>query len=152
VSAARIDLDAARRAEEMMSRIATTGSVSREILTRLKGLPVLLRTSGLAAVLAYCEAKSGQDALGGAYRQVAALLREELGVVGGAVSGGGVYQRLARLSAPELALAQGRAEAVAGWLRRLAEAEENRQRAGRADNGAAAQPAGTADQPGDADA
>jgi len=139
MSPPRLDLGAAADAERALSGIATDGLVSAEILTRLKGLPVLLRASGVPAVLAYFAAKSGpaagsgggEAALGGAYRKVRAALvtqlRDELGWEQVPTD---LYQALADLPMADLARVHHRLETFAGWLRRLAEAREHEQNTG----------------------
>ncbi|KXK59005.1 hypothetical protein AWW66_26610 [Micromonospora rosaria] len=131
--ARRVDLDTAREAEQAMASIAPAGAMPAEVLTRLKGLPALLRTSGLPATLALFAAKSGTDPLGRAYRSVRTALVTQLAAeVGWDSTPQDLYGALAALPATDLGRAQLRLVAFAGWLRRLAEAEEHTQRARRA--------------------
>ncbi len=114
------------------------GRVSDEVITRLKGLPALLRTSGPLATLAFFAAKASEDKkLGPAYAVVGQALREQVraelpqlspdadqdsGLTGFVRSFTGE-----RVTPGDLARATARLEAFASWLRRLAEAVEHEQ-------------------------
>lgn len=128
----RADLDAARDAEQALKTIADGKPVSAEVLTRLKGLPTLLRISGVAATLALFAAKSSSDDLGRAYREVrSALVTQLRQTLAWPQPRPDIYGELAKLSAVDLARVQVRLAVFADWLRRLAEAEENEQKARR---------------------
>lgn len=145
MSPRRLDLTAAADAEEVMATIARGGPVSSEVLTRLKGLPTLLRASGIPAVLAFFAAKAGPasaastgaaaDAgrrqLWAAYRTVrhalVTQLTAELGWAPTPTDPPDFYARLAALPAADLARASRRLDTFAGWLRRLAEATDQAQ-------------------------
>jgi hypothetical protein len=152
----RIDHGLARQAAATLDRIRDVcgGRVSPQVITRLKGLPVLLRTSGTLATLAFFAAKggqgSGEDGQGGggslaeAYATVGAALRREVcAALGWAEEPGdpnvdsGFLKRLTdeQVSPIRLAVANGRLEEYAGWLRRLAEAVELEQQAATAAGG-----------------
>ncbi|MEV4511590.1 type III-B CRISPR module-associated protein Cmr5 [Dactylosporangium sp. NPDC049525] len=145
MSPRRFDLTAAADAERALAAIAGGKPVPGEILTRLKGLPALLRASGVPAVLAFFGAKAGPatsapisaqasgsdpgaQQLASAYRKVRHALVEQLTVeLGWAQPPTDIYGQLAALPAADLARAYRRLEAYAGWLRRLAEATEQAQ-------------------------
>jgi hypothetical protein len=100
--------------------------LTQPVQTRLRGLPAMLRTAGVPATLAFYAAKSGSDSLGTAYRVVGAGMQAELrAAVPSLADATGVLalvQRLAAVRSDELAAAFARVDALAGWLRRLAEA------------------------------
>jgi len=133
----RVDHRLARRAAETLDKIRDdrTGQVSDQIITRLKGLPALLRTSGPLPVLAFFASKSGTvKPLEKAYAQVGGELRlivaEEIGDTEHADAKLGDFvlaMTQENIPADALARASARLEEFALWLRRLAEATEKEQ-------------------------
>jgi CRISPR-associated protein (Cas_Cmr5) len=134
MSLQRLDVGLAGRASAALDTISRAGggTAPAEVVTRLKGLPVLLRTSGLPATMAFLYAKAGGDGpLEIAYRAVRdALLTEIAAVWGWGDERPDAMEFFARIadpatvSATDLARATMRLEEFANWLRRLAEALE----------------------------
>jgi len=94
------------------------------VVRRLRGLPAMLRVSGVPATIAFAEsrARSGGD-LGKAYEEVAKALRGQLAAtLGWPVQPAQLYAKMRDASAADLACGFVRLDAFAGWLRRLAEA------------------------------
>ena len=122
----RLDLDVAAAAERVVSDIAAAsdGKLSDEVVRRLRGLPAMLRVSGVPATIAFAEARarSGGD-LGKAYEEVAKALRAQLAAeLGWPAQPAQLYATMREASAADLACGFVRLDAFAGWLRRLAEA------------------------------
>lgn len=134
---ARLDHGLARRAAQTIdtARDEQTGRLPDPVITRLKGLPALLRTSGPLATLAFFAAKAGdRNAVARAYKVVGAALREqaaaELGSADDARGSLGAFildLTAADVTADQLARMTARLEAFTLWLRRLAEAVEQEQ-------------------------
>lgn len=129
----RLDTQLAGRASAALDEIRRIGggSVPGEVITRLKGLPSLLRTSGLPATMAFLYAKAGDGGgLAGAYRTVRDAMLRELGESWGWDDQPEAVEFFGRIGDPQqvgpadLALAAARLEEFAGWMRRLAEALE----------------------------
>jgi CRISPR-associated protein (Cas_Cmr5) len=133
----RVDHDLARLAAQTLDslRDQRTGKVPGEVITRLTGLPALLRTSGPLATLAFFASKAGGDkplprayaAVGSAFQ---AQVAGELGLTleENAPFAGFVLRLTGETIPPEaLARATARLEEFALWLRRLAEAVEQEQ-------------------------
>lgn len=133
----RVDHDLARLAAKTLDdlRDGQSRMVSAEVITRLTGLPALLRTSGLLATLAFFASKEGTDkplarayaAVGSAFR---AQVASELGLaLEPGTPFGGFLRALNEedVSAEALARATARVEELALWLRRLAEAVKQEQ-------------------------
>lgn len=135
----RVDHNVARLAAQTMVQLRDqqTKKVSGEVITRLTGLPALLRTSGPLATLAFfvSKAKPGSDKpLPRAYAAVGSALRTQL-----AGELGLTFEEDASLTSFVLALteetippdalvrATARLEEFALWLRRLAEAVDQEQ-------------------------
>lgn len=139
----RLDRDVAGRAASVLQGIidAAPGKpLSGEILTRLKGLPTMLRVSGLPATLAFFAAKSDSDQLGRAYELVGRAMRTEVRAYLPGPETDTILGLISRLSAVEtplsdVAAASARVDALATWLRRLSEAVEKEQRAARTEGG-----------------
>jgi CRISPR/Cas system CMR-associated protein Cmr5 small subunit len=152
---ARLDHGLARLAAQAIdtARDQQTSRVPDPVITRLKGLPVLLRTSGPLATLAFFAAKAGdRNAVARAYTVVGAALRDqaaaELGLSDDAGASLGAFildLTGADVTADQLARMTARLDAFTLWLRRLAEAVEQEQERGRSQ----ATPAG-GDEAGDA--
>jgi hypothetical protein len=133
----RVDHDLARRAATTLDRIRhpQTQQVSDQIITRLKGLPALLRTSGPLPVLAFFASKAGDDKLlERAYQVVGHELRvlvaAEIAVqvpADAAFTDFVLALTSQGVPADALARASARLEEFALWLRRLAEATEKEQ-------------------------
>lgn len=104
---------------------AVPPAVSKEMLTRFRQLPVQLRTSGLAATLAFLLAKSGtQTPLERAYGKAAEGLTKRVAerlALDPAPDPRGLLARLADLDIGDYQLAAAEAQAFAGWMRRIAE-------------------------------
>jgi CRISPR-associated protein (Cas_Cmr5) len=126
----RVDTDLAARAARVIDALerASGGTLPAEVITRLKGLPAMLQSSGVPATLVFYAARANRD--GGpvsvAYaevgRELCALLAESLGI---AAEDAEVWPLLARLETLDLdrtVLAHAQLAAFAGWLRRLAAA------------------------------
>mgnify|MGYP002621216663 CR=1 FL=1 len=125
MTAPRLDLRVAQRAEATLQRVldANNQRIPPEVLTRLRGLAVMLRTLGVPATLAFFAGKADRGKpLGRAYQAVLDALLTELAHDGPALQVKDLFTRLERMPAPELMLAFARLNAYAGWLRRLAEA------------------------------
>lgn len=131
MSLARLDVGLARKASAALEQIRQDGggTAPAEVITRLKGLPALMRTSGLPATMAFLYAKAGDDgALERAYRTVRDALVTELAAVWGWDDRPGALEFFDRIGDPakidggDLALASARLEEFASWMRRLAEA------------------------------
>lgn len=133
----RLDHGLARLAADTLdaARDQRTGQVPDQVITRLKGLPALLRSSGPLATLAFFAAKAGdRTAVARAYAVVGGALREQAAaefshtVPADARFGTFVLALTAGPVHPdELSRASARLEAFALWLRRLAEAVEQEQ-------------------------
>lgn len=133
----RVDHDLARLAATTLDRVRDqrTGMVSDQVITRLKGLPALLRTSGPLPVLAFFAAKAGQDKpLDRAYAVIGGELRDQAAAeIGSPVAAGAPFSEFVlaltgqNIPADALARAAARLEEFALWLRRLAEATEQEQ-------------------------
>lgn len=103
--------------------------VGRELRTRYRQLRVMLHTAGLAATYAFITSKArdaDEDALAGAYQEVAVAIRDRLAGLGvldrGTTSPRDVLARLGELSSPDYARASAEVSAFAGWLSRLGDA------------------------------
>jgi hypothetical protein len=133
----RVDHDLARLAAKTLDAIRDprTGAVSDQIITRLKGLPALLRTSGPLPTLAFFASKSGSaKPLERAYAVVGSELRVQFASeTGAAVPADATFSEFVlaltgqNVPADALARASARLEEFALWLRRLAEATEREQ-------------------------
>jgi len=146
----RLDLDVAAQAEKTLEdlRAASRDGVPAEVFSRLKGLPVMLRTSGVLATLAFYSAKSDPATkLGAAYRAVSAALHAQLGAgLGMPLARVELYKTLKQQDTADLLKAFARVEAYATWLRRLAEALEHEQNS-KKPTGVSGIPPAEADEP-----
>lgn len=122
----RFDQAMARAAAGMLPPVVTG-----TLRTRYRQLPVMLRTSGLAATLAYLVGKTDEKELGIAYGLVASGIRKHLTdhhIVGPAPAGTPLQAnmwlltKLGELPTAGYARAAAQVEALAGWLSRLADA------------------------------
>lgn len=131
----RFDLDIAREAAGVLDAVMAlnNGRVPKEMLSRLKALPAMLQVSGLPTTLLFFASKSGPDALGRAYGDVgAALARTTTRALSRPVTQGSaiaLVNSLADASVDEQSVAAATVDALALWLRRLAEAVDKEQRA-----------------------
>jgi len=133
----RVDHGLARLAATTLDRIRDprTDLVSDQVITRLKGLPALLRTSGPLPVLAFFASKAGQDKpLERAYAVIGGELRAQAAAeLGDPVPPDAPFSEFVlaftnqNVPADALARASARLEEFALWLRRLAEATEQEQ-------------------------
>lgn len=105
--------------------------VDNELRTRYRQLPVMLRTSGLAATLAYLVGKTDGSKLGQAYHQLATGIRGHLSgrrlvpqarTPDALKANMELLTQLGELTTAEYARAAAEVEALAGWLSRLADA------------------------------
>jgi CRISPR type III-B/RAMP module-associated protein Cmr5 len=119
----------ARRIDQGMAAAAASilpPTVTRELRTRYRQLPTMVRTAGLAATYAFLLSKHDDTTLGQAYRAVTKGIREHLSrpgsVLPGVTTDQDVIGALAGLPASSYARASVEAEMLAGWLSRLAEA------------------------------
>ena len=135
MSLRRLDTRLAGKASAALDKIGRDagGTPPPDIITRLKQLPALLRTSGLPATMAFLYAKAGDvKPIEIAYRSVRDALLTEIAAVWDwgedrpdALE---FFARIgdpARVSADDLARASIHLEEFANWLRRLAEALEH---------------------------
>ena len=140
--APRTDHGLARLAAQTLDRVRDpqTSTVSDQVITRLKGLPALLRTSGPLATLAFFAAKAGDDKAGDdkplarAYAVVGAALQEQVAAeIGEQVPASSCFSEFVLAFTGDtvppgaLSRASARLEEFALWLRRLAEATEQEQ-------------------------
>lgn len=113
---------------------AVPDPVNDQVRTRLRQLPVMLQTSGLAATLAFLHAKSGaQSPLEHAYRDVAdALTGRVAATIGMArtTTTPQLVEHLGGLSGDDYVMAAAHARAFAGWLSRIAEGRPRAQHTG----------------------
>ena len=133
----RVDHDLARLAASTLDRVRDqrTGLVSDQVITRLKGLPALLRISGPLPVLAFFASKAGQaKPLERAYAVIGSELRAQAAAeIGGPAAPDASFSEFVlaftdkHVPADALARASARLEEFALWLRRLAEATEQEQ-------------------------
>ena len=118
----------ARRVDQGMAAAAVgilPAEVTKEVRTRYRQLPVMVRAAGLAATYAFLVAKSDDKELGRAYRSVADGIRAHLdrrSLLTGVSDNLKVVGALATLDAADYARASREIEALAGWLSRLADA------------------------------
>ncbi|MEU7889803.1 type III-B CRISPR module-associated protein Cmr5 [Microbispora bryophytorum] len=127
----------AMRALDRIREIFPTGVVPPEVLTRVMGLPPMLRVSGVLPVLAFYAAKGkGNRKVDQAYGIVGSQLRAQIiGVLGWAEQGTpsldlDFLKRLTehlRRDPATTARITVRLEEFSAWLRRLAEALEKEQ-------------------------
>lgn len=99
--------------------------VDKEIRTRLRGLPVLLQTSGLAATCAFLLAKADRQDDRDPYWATAKILINDAADQVGLAADNDPRRRLELLSAADgqqYLIAETRASMLAMWLARLAEA------------------------------
>ena len=133
----RVDHDLAWLAATTIDQIRDdrTRQVSDQVITRLKGLPALLRTSGPLPVLAFFASKAGYEKpLEIAYAVIGSELRAMAAAeIGSLVEPGAPFAEFIlaftdqNVPADALARASARLEEFALWLRRLAEATEQEQ-------------------------
>ena len=124
----RLDTGLARKASVTLDGIRRDGqgALSPEIVTRLKGMPALLRTSGLPATVAFFYAKAGTaDPMARAYEAVRVALVDQVAAELGwddRPDALGFFELIGdqeRTTAADLARVTGRLEEFAGWLRRF---------------------------------
>lgn len=125
----RIDQSMATRAAEVLNLPVTTPDLAKRVRTRMRQLPMRVRSSGLAATFAFIDSKSdGTDTIAQAYTRLR-------GAIIGHVGERGLLPGLEPDAAPEeflrlLALAETAAysrvtaeiDLLAGWLSRIADA------------------------------
>ena len=133
----RVDHGLARLAATTLDQVRDqqTGLVSDQVITRLKGLPALLRTSGPLPVLAFFASKAGQaKPLERAYAVIGSELRAQAATEIGDPAPDAPFSEFVlaftsqHVPADALARASARLEEFALWLRRLAEATEQEQK------------------------
>ena len=119
--AERLDHRLAHTAARALADVAMTD----DLRSRLTGLPVLLRTSGIAATCAFLLSKA-DDA---AYKTTATILLTEAGDAAGVdiprgASGPEQLRRLTEFTEQQYLLAETRALLLATWLSRFARASK----------------------------
>jgi len=102
------------------------GEVTKELRTRMRGLPVMIHTSGLAATCAFLLARADKkhpdrDPY---YRTAVALITQSAGAAGLTVDADphAALTTIARADGHRYRLAETRARELAMWLSRLAQA------------------------------
>lgn len=126
-------MSAARRVDQAMAAAAAgmlpPQTISDQLRTRYRQLPVMLRTAGLAATYAFLVARTDTTSeLGRAYGKVADGIRQHLSdrrLLPGDTTrlrNQDVVARLAEAPLRDYTRAAAEIEALAGWLSRLAEA------------------------------
>lgn len=133
MSLSRLDAGLAGKASAALDEIrrVSGGTAPAEVITRLKGLPALLRSSGLPATMAFLYSKAGEDgALERAYLTVRDAMVKELAAAWDWDDQPDALEFFSRIGDPEqisggdLTMATARLEEFANWMRRLAEALE----------------------------
>ncbi|MBE1533957.1 type III-B CRISPR module-associated protein Cmr5 [Actinomadura algeriensis] len=123
------------RTEQQMAATAAEllpSPVTRELRTRYRALPVMLRTSGLAATYAYIAAKgNGDDRLADAYARVARGIRDRLRSQGllspeDTADHRAVLRALGAMDTPVYLRAAAEVSALTIWMSRLADALHQR--------------------------
>jgi CRISPR/Cas system CMR-associated protein Cmr5 small subunit len=118
---ARVDQHMARAAAAMLP-----DTIEKELRTRYRQLPVMVRTAGLAATYAYLVGKSDPStSLGRAYRDLATGIRLYLtrpGTGGQATTNPQMLAALGQMAAADYARAGREVELLAVWCARLADA------------------------------
>ena len=132
----RLDQDLARKAAQSLPT-----KVDPELRTRMRGLPVMIQTSGLAATAAFllsrAEAKNDKDAY---WRTADLILTDAAEAAGITVPSKQPEKALAEVVKADPAryeLAETRARLLAIWLSRLAQALAERERSNRPPGGGA---------------
>jgi CRISPR/Cas system CMR-associated protein Cmr5 small subunit len=123
----------ARRVDQDLARAAATAlrgrDVDDELRTRMRGLPALLQTSGLAATCAFLlsRAKERDDAY---WRTAKTLLDEAATAVGvdPPADPRATLDKLTQVTEQQYVLAETRAAMLALWLSRLAQAKAEAQK------------------------
>jgi len=130
-----------RRVDQGMAYAASSmlpDTIDKDLRTRYRQLPIMVRTAGLAATMAFLVAKSDEKTdLGRAYQRVATGIRKHLSAgprtavsglsaagdtVGAAKANESLLAALAAMRPGEYARAAAEAEMLACWLSRLADA------------------------------
>ena len=120
--AMRLDQDLARKAAQLLMQ----GKVDNELRTRMRSLPVMIQTNGLAATAAFLLSRAKADDSGDPYWRTAELILADAAAVAGIrVTANEPKQALkavADASPAKYLLAETRARLLAIWLSRLAQA------------------------------
>lgn len=126
-----------RRVDQGMAAAAADilgdGTISDEIRTRYRQLPIMLHVAGLPATCAYVVAKRGdKEGIGQAYRSVAQGICTHLKNMGllSDADPSLLVGRLSKMSPDQYARASMEVSLLAGWLSRLADAAHKAQKAG----------------------
>lgn len=115
----RIDQGMAARAAGILG----TDPVDKELRTVLRGLPVMIRTNGLAMTCAYLLSRSAKR--GDRYWRAATALLDETATVAGLIPDPKpvvTLNAIAELDGQRYLLAESHGRLLSGWLARLADA------------------------------
>jgi len=125
--AIRLDQLLARKAAQLLD-----GKVDPELRTRMRSLPVMIQTNGLAATVAFLlsrrKAKDGKDAYHRAARLILDDAVEAAGITVKSRDPERMLADLAEATPAKYMLAETRAQLLAIWLARLAQALAERQK------------------------
>lgn len=121
MTAVRLDQGMAAIAAGMLEE-----TIGRDLRTRYRQLPIMLRTGGLATTYAYIIGKTDASTLGRAYGKVAGGIREHVNirrlVEFRVESDLDLLTAFGEMSVTDYLRASAEVEALAGWLSRLSEA------------------------------
>jgi CRISPR type III-B/RAMP module-associated protein Cmr5 len=117
----RLDQELARKAAELLG-----DTVKPDLRTRMRSLPVMIQTSGLAATVAFLLSRAKGDDRDNPYWQTAELILSDAAATAGIPIMSGTpkssLKTVAAASAAQYVLAETRAIQLAIWLSRLADA------------------------------
>jgi CRISPR type III-B/RAMP module-associated protein Cmr5 len=121
---ARLDLDMARRAAAVVDTIIASGDAKqmREIRTRARDLPIMLRASGVAATVVFYASQAKAKSPGPAYKEVLSVLVDVAAPGQRADQPIQTIRSIADLDTAMLARRTRELETFAHWLKRLVEA------------------------------
>jgi len=118
----RLDQDLARKAAVELLR----GKVDGELRTRMRSLPIMIQTSGLAATAAFLLSRAKIDGNNDPYWRTAELILVDAATTAGIQVVAGEPKKslaaVANASPAQYVLAETRARLLAIWLSRLAQA------------------------------
>lgn len=125
--AIRLDQLLARKAAQLLD-----GKVDPELRTRMRALPVMVQTSGLAATVAFLlsrrKTKDGTDPYDRTARLILNDAAEAAGIAARSDNPEKLLAEVAAASQAQYLLAEARARLLAIWLARLAQALAERSR------------------------
>lgn len=124
-----------RRVDQDLARVAADAlrgrDVDDELRTRMRGLPALLQTSGLAATCAFLLSRAKEHTPANAYWRTAKTLLDEAATAVGVdppADPRATLDKLTQVTAQQYVLAETRAAMLALWLSRLAQAKAEAQK------------------------